>query len=68
MKIKEIIPQNENAKKNFNEKIRNELKNKIYYEKNEKEIKLKKEKFTSYIILNWETNYENERIITTSKL
>ena len=68
MKIKEIIPQNENAKKNFNEKIRNELKNKIYYEKKEKEIKLKKEKFTSYIILNWETNYENERIITTSKL
>ena len=68
MKIKEIIPQNENAKKNFNEKIRNELKNKIYYQKSEKEIKLKKEKLTSYIILNWETNYENERIITTSKL
>ncbi|WP_218597756.1 hypothetical protein [Polaribacter sp. NJDZ03] len=68
LKIKEIIPQNENAKKNFNEKIRNEFKNKIYYQKSEEEIKLKKEKLTSYIILNWGKNYENERIITTSRL
>ena len=68
LKIKEIIPQNENAKKNFNEKIRNEFKHKIYYQKSEEEIKLKKEKLTSYIILNWGKNYENERIITTSRL
>ncbi|WP_298767704.1 hypothetical protein [uncultured Polaribacter sp.] len=68
LKIKEIIPQNENAKKNFNEKIRNEFKNKIHYQKSEEEIKLKTEKLTSYIILNWEENYENERIITTSRL
>ena len=68
LKIKTIIPQNENAKNNFNEKIRGELKNKIYYQKNKKELKLKKEKLTSYIILNWEENYENERILTTSKI
>jgi hypothetical protein len=67
-KIKEIIPQNENAKKNFNEKIRNEFKNKIYYQKSEEEIILKKEKLTSYIILNWEQNYKNQRVITTSRL
>jgi hypothetical protein len=68
LKIKEIIPQNENAKKNFNKKIRNEFKNKIYYQKSEEDIKLKTEKLTSYIILNWGKNYENERIIKTSRL
>lgn len=68
LKITEIIPQNENAKKNFNEKIRTELKDKIYFENFEKELKLKKGNLTSYIILSWEKNYENKRIITTTKL
>lgn len=68
LKIKKIIPQNENAKKNFTEKIRDELRNKINYQKNEEELKLKNENLTSYIILSWEKNYENERIITTSRL
>lgn len=68
LKIKKIIPQNENAKNNFNETIENELKDKIYYKKNKDYLKLEKEDLTSYIILNWEENYENERIITTSKI
>jgi hypothetical protein len=37
-----------------------QIKNKIYYQKNEEELKLKKGNLTSYIILNWEENYENE--------
>ena len=68
LKIKEIIPQNENSKNNFNENIRKEFKKRMYYLKKDDEIKLKKENLISYIILNWENNYENERIITTTKL
>jgi hypothetical protein len=68
LKFKEILPNNKNAQRNFSEKIKKELEAKISYELNEKDKGIKNEKFISYIILTWEKNYENERIITTTRL
>jgi len=68
LRIKEILPSNENAKRNFNEKIRKELTSKIGYKINEVDKGIRTENLISYIILTWEYNYENDKIITTTKL
>lgn len=68
LKIKKIFPCNRNAKRNFNEKVRKELKRTISYKINEEEKGFKIDNLTSYIILTWEDNYESERVITTTRL
>tara|TARA_B100000787_G_C16096221_1_gene251284 strand:+ start:150 stop:785 length:636 start_codon:yes stop_codon:yes gene_type:complete len=66
--LKEITPENRMAKNHFNSKVRNELIKKIKYKKTREKFKLESGKLTSYIILNWTENYENKKIITTTKL
>ena len=66
--LKEIIPENRMAKNHFNSKVRNELIKKIKYKKAREKLKLKSVKLSPYIILTWSENYENKRIITTTKL
>lgn len=68
LEIKEIIACNENAERNLTNKIINELKQKIKYERFEENQKVTDKKIISFIILNWSTNYENEKIITATKI
>ena len=68
LSISKIQPQNEHASMNFNEEIKRELKKKIVYEINEDDIKTKKKNLTSYIILDWQINYEDQRVISIPTL
>lgn len=68
LSIKEIIPVNNNAIINYDDKVRNDLKRKIFYRKADDKIKLGKTEFNSFLILNWSENQKNEKIITPTKL
>lgn len=68
LEIIEIIACNANAERNFNEQIKKEIKQKIKYERFEENQKIPSQKISSFILLSWTENYENEKVITATKI
>ncbi|MAD96099.1 MAG: hypothetical protein CMB99_02120 [Flavobacteriaceae bacterium] len=68
LNIEKLSPLNDNAKNSFNEKVRTELLRKIRFKRISEYKKENNSKLTSYIILNWTTNYENEKVFGATRL
>ncbi|MCG7502880.1 hypothetical protein MHM83_13505 [Tenacibaculum sp. Mcav3-52] len=67
-KVKRMKPFNLNARKNFNEKIKQELNNKFEYKRMNEDLKMKEKNFKIFIILNWNKNYEGKLVVEPTKV
>ncbi|WP_394421622.1 hypothetical protein [Tenacibaculum mesophilum] len=66
--VKRMKPFNLNARKNFNEKIKQELNNKFEYKRMNEDLKMKEKNFKIFIILNWNKNYEGKLVVEPTKV